>query len=210
MVVAVEEGGIEPVEIAAGSQPDGVAQQGEVQVGTPVELQLSGILARKPRLGCQVVVQGVALLAQQLAADAQVVLRPAVHEGRCRRGVGVELRHLEAAQFVGGKSLEPGGCILVEAFEQGDGQRVAQVEVACLVVDGVARVAALHGLIIGVGIEVGGRGISLIDAVVARGFKGVDEAGDGHELALHARLERVGRHCLRDIGQCERIRGQCK
>ena len=201
MVTALNERRVETQQVGACRQADGVAQQSEVQVDTGVKFQLAGILTSQPRLSQQVVVQGVALRALQLSADADVMLRPVSQSRRllfgrhacfsvcdCRRG---ELGHLVAPQLVGSKGLQTCRHVLVEPFEQGDGKGVAHVQKARGVVNRVAGIAPPHLVVESVGIVVLGTGVGAVHVVVAPQVEGVDEAGDGHELALHCGINGV-------------------
>ena len=94
MVVPLQEEWIEPMERCPCVEADGICYEAEVEVGLCVELQLSGIFARYPRLAQQVVVQQTALCACYLPSDTEVVLCPSVH-GCC--GVGVHTGHAELA-----------------------------------------------------------------------------------------------------------------
>ena len=189
MIAPLIEQGVHAVHPGAGVEAHGVAQQAEVQVALGVELQLSGILATQPELARHVIVQQAALLFRQLSAHADVVLVPSAHV----RGVGhQQVGHVESAQLVAGKGFQPRRRIFVEALQKGYGQGVLHAEQARLVVDGVALIGAVVACsIVGVGIEVGRGRIGLVDVRIVAHLGRVDEAGDGHELALHEEVGRV-------------------
>ena len=57
-----------------------VAPQTEIQVGGEIHLQLSRILSRKPCLGREIVVEGVAQRLDELSSYAHRVLVPLAHD----------------------------------------------------------------------------------------------------------------------------------
>ena len=176
--MAVVECGVQAVEESAGRQCHGVAEEAEVEVGLRVELHLSGIFANEECLEGGVVVQGVALCFDELAAHAEVVLVVGVGSAE---GVG----ECEVAQVARHKSFQPCLCPFVEPFEQRDGECVLQVVMAGFVVDGIACEAPY--IIIGMRVIVRWRLIGLVDALVVVELHGVDEAGDGHVFVFEPR-----------------------
>ena len=70
------ESGVQAVEIGAGSQTDGVAEEGEVQVSAEVEFQLSGIFSYYPCLSLCLEMEGLALGLVEQSAHADRVLAP--------------------------------------------------------------------------------------------------------------------------------------
>ena len=90
MILSLQEGRVQPVEVGFGGQPDGVAEEREVNVACGVEFELSGVFTGQPCLSSQVVVQSLPLLLDKLSADADVVFGPVVKYGVA---VGIELRH---------------------------------------------------------------------------------------------------------------------
>ena len=87
------------------------------------------------------------------------------------------------AQVGGDKAFQ--SCLgpLVEAFEQGDGERILQPIVANLVVDRVG--GELFHDVVGVGVIGVGHPIGLEDAAVVVEFGCMDETGHGNKLVFH-------------------------
>ena len=124
VVVALIERWGEPVQVGAGSQSDGVAEEREVDVGAEIKAEPSGIGTGHPGLGSKVVVKGMSLCLDDLSANADGMLVPASHGGVVLPGDGVG--HFKASVLVGGKDLEACLGIFIEAFQQGDGHCVLE------------------------------------------------------------------------------------
>ena len=185
MKPAQEESGFVAVEVGVGCQADGIAEEGEVQVGAEVEVQLSDVLTGYPRFHTGVEMEGAALRLRQPSADAEVVLLPAAAGRESSYGVW----NLKRAVLVCGEDLQSRLHVFVEAFEQSDAEDVLYHTVVRLVVDGViVQVVAVE---IAVLVVVVGCEVRLVDMSVVVPFEGVDEAGDGHELVLHRRVDGV-------------------
>ena len=123
----------------------------------------------------------MSLTFDELSANTDVMFCGALQKGDA---IG-EGWHLEASQLVGGKDLKTCRHVFVEAFEQGNGQRILQVEMLGDIVDGVATIAVVVIVVVGVGEIVLWSGVGRIKTIVGACLSSMDEAGDRYELAFH-------------------------
>ena len=80
VVVAMKECWVKIIEICLCGKCESVAPQTEIEVGGEIDFQLSCILAHKPCLCREIIVEGVAKRLYELAADANGVFVPLSHD----------------------------------------------------------------------------------------------------------------------------------
>ena len=183
VVVAVIERGVDAFYESLCSELDGVLEQAEVKVGISCHVERAHFVARQGRLSVHPVVERLALLFQQFAADAEDVVRVfavIAFEGRAER-----VHHVVGAHLVVHESRQSRLGPLVEALAQGDGKGVFQRGVAC----DVALVFAAEEVVCPI-VRRGLVGDVLSFVVVI--LEGVDEARHGDEVVVV--LRRVLRH----------------
>ena len=177
LVMAEIERGLHVMVKSRGGKRHGVAKEGEVEVHTSVNLYLADIISHHCHVACDIEVQALALRLAKLRAHGNAVFVP-------RRGANGIGQHI-VAERVRGKDLGASLYPFVESFEQGYGEGVAKVPVACLVVDGITRKPFFH--LVGVEIIVLWSGISLVYASVCGKVGSVDETCHRHILVFKPR-----------------------
>ena len=142
---------------------------------------------------------------RQQTTHRQVVFRVAVHV--VGGGSFLYIGHLIITMLIGNKAFQTCLHVFVEALQQCQCKGVLDTGKLVFVVDGITRILTLIvQIVIGVGIIVLGRCISLVDAIVVVDVEGMDEASDGHVFALHVGLQAVllvshGQHAVQCLGR---------
>ena len=185
VIFGLEEARVVTMEIGLRRQAYRIAEEGEVDVGAEIEMQLADVIASDPGLCPSVEVQGAPLGLAEQSADGDVVLLPTAAGGEASYGVD----HLKIAVLVGDKHFEACLHIFVESFQQSDAEDILQHAVVRHVVDGVIQFVCL--VEIAVQIVFLGRGVCLVDMAVVVPFEGVEETGDGDELVFHGGIDGV-------------------
>ena len=189
-VVLVEEAGLGAMEEGLCSQSQRVAPELEVQIGIEVDGQRSRLHSSNTQLGSQIEVERLTLRLRQLSAHIQTMFR--ILSQIILGSSLVQGRHLVVAHLVGDEALQTSLHILVKAFEQRQSEGVLDAQILVFVVDALPAGVALVVLVVeGVSIVVRRRETCIVGAVVVVQVQRVDDAGDGHVLLLHRRIDRV-------------------
>ena len=130
--------------------------------------------------------QCLALCLTQLGTECKVILFPLIP----KQQTILQFRHLICVVLVRNKCLQAGFYVFIEAFEQGQCQRVFDMLVLNLIVN---RVVAIYQtlFIIGVLVIICWRAIGLIDVVVIADIECVDETGYRYVFAFHRGIDRI-------------------